>query len=73
MPKNPISGFLYDYEKLVGRIVDGELRPIGGGKLLGVVKDGWLYDPQTGERICGLSGLDDWRQPLPAALKEKLK
>ena len=65
-------GFLYDDEKIVGRIKHGELRSDRDNRLLARVMRGRLHDAETGEFICGLAQLAGRGTPLPPALKSKL-
>lgn len=73
MPRDRTRGFLHDDKRLVGRIKNGELRSDPGNELAAVVNEGSLHDPQTGERLYGLAPLELKGQPLPPALKARLK
>jgi hypothetical protein len=66
-------GFLYDDQKLVGRIQNGELRSDRDDSLIALVRKGRLHDPESGEPICGLAELGPRGHPLPSALKERMK
>jgi transcriptional regulator with XRE-family HTH domain len=65
-------GFLYDEEKVVGRIKNGELRSDRDGRLMARVMRGRLHDPDTGEFICGLAQLGIRGTPLPPSLKARV-
>jgi transcriptional regulator with XRE-family HTH domain len=72
--KDPAYGYLYDDERLVGTIKDGELRADSPGrKLVALVKDQRLHDPETGEFICGLAEIGPRGKPLPSRLKARFK
>jgi transcriptional regulator with XRE-family HTH domain len=66
-------GHLYDHERIVGWIKNGELRSDPDGALIALVNRGRLHDAATGEFICGLGQLGIYGQPLPANLKAKFK
>jgi transcriptional regulator with XRE-family HTH domain len=66
-------GHLYDDEKIVGWIKNGELRSGRDNLLIALVNRGRLHDPETGEFICGLAQLGGRGHPLPARLKAKMK
>ncbi|MBV8848203.1 MAG: hypothetical protein JOZ16_01305 [Methylobacteriaceae bacterium] len=71
MPGDRTYGYLYDEERIVARIKNGELRSDRDGSVMGLVNAGSIHDPATGERICGLSILGLKGKPLPPALKAR--
>jgi transcriptional regulator with XRE-family HTH domain len=73
MPKDRTYGFVNDDQRLVGLVKNGEFRSDRDGSLVAVVKDGNLHDPQTGEWIAALDQMRATGNPLPDALKDKLK
>ena len=66
-------GYLYDDEKMVGQIRNGELRRGRDNHLVALVNRGRLHDPKTGEFICGLAKLGVRGQPLPDPLRSKMR
>jgi transcriptional regulator with XRE-family HTH domain len=66
-------GHLYDDKGHVGWIKDGELRTGRDERLVALVSNGCLHDPSTGEFICKIEELGVRGQPLPAALKTRLR
>jgi transcriptional regulator with XRE-family HTH domain len=73
MPKDRTYGFVNDDQRLVGLVKNGEFRSDIDGSLLAVVKDGNLHDAETGEWIAALDQMRTTGNPLPDALKRKLK
>jgi transcriptional regulator with XRE-family HTH domain len=68
-----VFGHLYDDKGHVGWIKGGELRTGRDKRLIALVSDGRLHDPSTGEFICNIEELGVRGQPLPAALKTRLR
>jgi hypothetical protein len=66
-------GHLYDDHGYVGWIKDGELRAGRDKRLIALVSDGRLHDAKTGEFICNLAEFGVRGQPLPEALKSRLR
>jgi transcriptional regulator with XRE-family HTH domain len=66
-------GHIYDDKGHVGWIKDGELRAGKDKRLVALVSDGRLHDPATGEFICNIDELGIRGEPLPAALKVRLR
>jgi transcriptional regulator with XRE-family HTH domain len=66
-------GHLYDDQGHVGWIKDGELRAGRDKRLVALLSDGRLHDPSTGEFICNIGELGVKGQPLPPALKTRLR
>jgi uncharacterized protein len=62
---------LHDVEASVAPVA-GELRPGRDKRLIALVTEGRLHDPETGEFICNLSELGAQGQPLPQALRSRL-
>jgi transcriptional regulator with XRE-family HTH domain len=66
-------GHLYDEAgRHVGWINNGELRAGRDRRLVALVKDGKLHDPETGEFICLFGAPEGKGVPLPDALKSRL-
>jgi transcriptional regulator with XRE-family HTH domain len=66
-------GHLHDETGPVGWIKNGELRTGRDKRLVALVADGRLHDPQTGEFICNIGELGIRGTSLPAALKARLR
>ena len=66
-------GHLYDDKDHVGWIKNGEVRAGRNKRLIALVSDGRLHDPETGTFISNLAGLGIRGQPLPEALKLRLR
>ena len=66
-------GHLYDDKGYVGWIKDGELRTGRDKRLVALVSDGRLHDSKTGAFICNLAEFGLRGQPLPEALKSRLR
>ena len=66
-------GHLYDDKSHVGWIRNGELRAGRDRRLVALVSDGRLHDPDTGEFICNFGDLGGRGTPLPEPLKKRLR
>jgi transcriptional regulator with XRE-family HTH domain len=66
-------GHLYDDNGHVGWIKDGELRTGRDKRLIAVISEGRLHDPETGTFICNLAELGARGRPLPEALRQRLR
>ena len=66
-------GHLYDEKGHVGWIKDGELRAGRDKRLIALISEGRLHDPKTGGFICNLAEFGARGQPLPEALRSRLR
>lgn len=66
-------GHLYDDKGHVGWIKDGELRSGREKRLVALVSNGRLHDPATGVFICNLGEFGVRGQPLPEAIRSRLR
>jgi transcriptional regulator with XRE-family HTH domain len=66
-------GHLYDDKGHVGWIKNGELRAGREKRLIALVSEGRLHDPETGAFICNIAELGARGQPLPEALRLRVR
>lgn len=66
------TDFIYDDQRLIARITNGEVFRDTDGKKSAVVRDGALYDLETDEPLGSLQLLGVSGSPAPDALKKLL-
>jgi transcriptional regulator with XRE-family HTH domain len=66
-------GHVYDENGHVGWVKDGQFRAGRDKRLVALVRDGNLHDPETGEFLGALTGLEVRGKSLPTALKARLE
>lgn len=65
-------GHLYDDKGHVGWIKNGELRTGRDKRLVALVSNGQLHDPETGAFICNIGEIGARGHPLPEALRSRM-